>query len=237
MNYALILSGGVGTRMKSEIPKQYINVGGHPIIYYCLDTFLRHEMISGVIVAVADEWKPFVETVLMDYSSNKRVSIAPSGITRQFSIYNALKKAKECGCEDDDIVIIHDAARPMLSKELITRCLNGCMDADAVLPVVDMKDTVYYSKDGIKIDSLLDRSQLWSGQAPEAFRFGKYLKAHEEMTNEKLLKICGSTELAFIAGLKCKMVEGDPMNFKITTPEDLSNFESIIKNKSSDESL
>ena len=71
-------------------------------------------------------------------------------------------------------------------------------------------------------------SKLWSGQAPEAFVFGKYLKIHDEMTHEELLKINGSTEIAFKKGLKVEMVEGDPMNFKITTPEDLSNFESII---------
>ena len=75
---------------------------------------------------------------------------------------------------------------------------------------------------------MLNRNKLWAGQAPEAFVFGKYLKIHEEMTHEELLKINGSTEIAFKKGLKVEMVEGDPMNFKITTPEDLSNFKSII---------
>ena len=96
------------------------------------------------------------------------------------------------------------------------------------MPVIPVKDTVYLSEDGKHINSLLNRSHLWGGQAPEAFRFGKYIKVHEELQKEELLKINGSTEIAFKAGLNCQMIKGDPINFKITTPEDLSNFESII---------
>lgn len=154
---------------------------------------------------------------------------AKSGETRQYSIYNALKVIRENGFSDNSIVIIHDGARPLVSQELINRCLDGCKEADGIMPVIPVKDTTYLSEDGKHIHSLLDRSHLWAGQAPEAFRLGKYLKVHDEMPREDLLKINGSTEIAFKAGLNCQMVEGDPMNFKITTPEDLSNFEAIVK--------
>ena len=96
------------------------------------------------------------------------------------------------------------------------------------MPVIPVKDTVYLSKDGKNIDALLNRSQLWAGQAPEAFIFGKYLKVHDEMSHDELLKINGSTEIAFKNGMNVEMIKGDPMNFKITTPEDLANFETII---------
>lgn len=96
------------------------------------------------------------------------------------------------------------------------------------MPVIPVKDTTYLSEDGKHIQQLLNRSHLWGGQAPEAFRFGKYLHVHETMPRADLLKINGSTEIAFKAGLNCQMVTGDPMNFKITTPEDLSNFQAII---------
>ena len=99
------------------------------------------------------------------------------------------------------------------------------------MPVIVVKDTTYYSEDGKSITSLLDRSKLWAGQAPEAFVFGKYLRVHENMSREELLKINGSTEIAFKQGLKVELIKGDPMNFKITTPEDLSNFESIINGR------
>jgi len=228
--FAIILSGGIGTRMKADMPKQYMEVCGKPVISYAVKTFMDDEQTDAIIVGVANEWKPLVENICSIY--NKDVYYSQPGETRQYSIYNALVVAKEAGFSDDDIVIIHDAARPLVSKALIHRCYAGCENADGVLPVIPVKDTLYLSSDGKTIQSLLNRNHIWAGQAPEAFVFGKYLNAHITMTREDLLKINGSTEIAYKTGLRCEMVEGDPMNFKITTPEDLSNFETIIKNES-----
>jgi len=230
MNIAIILSGGVGSRMGLNIPKQYVEVHGQPIINYCLKIFFEDDNTDAVVIGVADEWKDYVVEKMQKLDIDKPVFFAKPGETRQYSIYNALKTVKEAGYRNEDIVIIHDAARPLVSHDLIKRCYEGCYEADGVMPVIPVKDTTYLSKDGKTIDSLLDRKQLWAGQAPEAFVFGKYLKAHDDMDREDLLKINGSTELAYKAGLRCHMVAGDPMNFKITTPEDLSNFESIIIN-------
>lgn len=229
MIIAIILSGGVGSRMGLDIPKQYVMVNEQPVLNYCLKTFLNTEKIDALVIGVADEWIEFVKEHLANLNPTKPVYYAKSGETRQYSIYNALKVIRENGFSDNSIVIIHDGARPLVSQELINRCLDGCKEADGIMPVIPVKDTTYLSEDGKHIHSLLDRSHLWAGQAPEAFRLGKYLKVHDEMPREDLLKINGSTEIAFKAGLNCQMVEGDPMNFKITTPEDLSNFEAIVK--------
>lgn len=228
MNYAIILSGGVGSRMKLNIPKQYIEINGKPIISYCLKTFTSCEIIDAIIIGVANEWYKFVNKYISELNTNKPIYYTLPGETRQFSIYNALKTIQKIGGQSEDIVIIHDAARPLVSNQLINNCINACQESDGVLPVIPVKDTIYYSKDGNQIDNLLDRSCLWAGQAPEAFRFGKYLKAHEEMEHNELLKINGSTEIAVKAGMQCKIIEGDPMNFKITTSEDLINFKNII---------
>lgn len=231
MNIAIILSGGVGSRMGLDIPKQYVTVENLPVISYCLQTFLRNEQTDVLVIGVADEWKEFVKEQVEKLNPKKPVFYAMPGETRQCSIYNALKEVKEKGFDDESVVIIHDAARPLVSQELIARCYNACKKADGAMPVIGVKDTTYYSEDGKNITNLLDRNKLWAGQAPEAFVFGRYLEIHEEMSHEALLQINGSTEIAFLNGMKVEMVEGDPMNFKITTPEDLSNFESIIKNR------
>lgn len=231
MNIAIILSGGVGSRMGLNIPKQYVVVNGQPIISYCLQTFLCNEHTDAIVIGVADEWKEYIMEQMEKLHPAKPVFYAASGETRQYSIFNALRVVKDQGYSDDSFVIIHDAARPLVSDELINRCYEACDRADGSMPVIAVKDTTYYSEDGKSITSLLDRSKLWAGQAPEAFVFGKYLQIHESMSHEELLKINGSTEIAFKQGLKVEMVEGDPMNFKITTPEDLSNFESIINSK------
>lgn len=228
MNIAIILSGGVGSRMGSDIPKQYIEVDKRPIISYCTETFFSISAIDVIIIVVAEEWRNFVKNVIESLFPQKPVFFTASGETRQYSIYNGLCVAKRQGASDDDIVIIHDAARPLVSCNLINSCLQGCKDADGVLPVIPVKDTLYRSIDGEHITNLLNRSELFAGQAPEAFIFGKYLSLHERMSHSELLKINGSTEIAYKGGLNIKLIRGDEMNFKITTPEDLSNFKSII---------
>lgn len=228
MIFAIILSGGVGSRMGADIPKQYIEVNGKPIISYCLQTFLNVQTIDGIIIGVAEEWKSYVEEKTKALKPQKKIFYAEPGETRQYSIFNALKVVYDIGGRDDDLVIIHDAARPLVSDPLIHRCFDGCQEADGVLPVIPIKDTIYQSTDKTHISNLLNRNELFAGQAPEAFRFGKYLQLHQEMTREELLKINGSTEIAYKGGLNIKLIPGEEMNFKITTPEDLSNFESII---------
>lgn len=228
MNIAIILSGGVGSRLGLNIPKQYAIVNNQPILNYCLSTFLRNENIDAMVIVAADEWIGFVKEHLSKLNPSKPVFYAKPGETRQYSIYNGLRIVRENGFNDDDFVIVHDGARPLVSHDLINRCLETCKEADGVMPVISVKDTIYLSEDGKHIQTLLNRSHLWAGQAPEAFRFGSYIRIHDEMKKEDLLKITGSTEIAYKAGLNCQMIEGDPMNFKITTPEDLSNFESLL---------
>lgn len=227
-NIAVILSGGIGSRMGLNMPKQYVMVDKKPIISYSVKQFLDNSLTDELVIVVANEWRSFVAQHISELYPQKPIYYAEAGETRQFSVYNGLKVISQNGYSTEDIVLIHDAARPLVTQDLINRCYEGCREADGVMPVISVKDTTYLSEDGKHIQSLLNRSHLWSGQAPEAFRFERYYKIHKDMPREELLTINGSTELAFKAGLNCQMIEGDPMNFKITTPEDLSNFEAII---------
>lgn len=226
MNIAIILSGGTGTRMGSNIPKQYIMVGGHPIIEYSINAFSKRKDIDMFVIVIANEWEEYLAKYT--HGIKQPIYFARPGENRQHSIYNALRVAKENNVCDSDIVIIHDAARPMVHDEIIDSCISGCQTHDGVLPVIRVKDTIYLSEDGTEIKRLLKREQLFAGQAPESFVFGKYLKIHDDMTYEDILKINGSTEIAYKMGLHVKLVKGDEMNFKITTPEDLKMFEAII---------
>ena len=232
MNIAIILSGGVGSRMGLNMPKQYVEVCGRPILEYCLKTIITHDKINMVIIGVADEWLGFVKDIVLRIGAKIPVYYSKPGEIRQCTIINALKVAKQNGAKESDVVLIHDGARPLLTSKLVTDCLVACKNADAVLPVIPVKDTTYLSQDGVHIDSLLERKTLWNGQAPEAFKFGSYYDANLKLTEEELNRITGSTEVSYRAGLKCVLIPGDTNNFKITTPEDLSNFESIIKNES-----
>lgn len=226
---AIILSGGVGSRMGADRPKQYLEVGNKPIIWHCLQLFEQHPLIDQVIIVAALVWQDYIKSMISILEMKKFAGFAAAGGSRQQSIYHGLLKAKENGAKDDDIVIIHDAVRPCVSARILSDCVNMLDQADGAMPVLTVKDTVYKSADGKYIAALLNRDEIFAGQAPESFRFGKYFAVHENLSEEELASIRGSSEIAFKAGMKIRMFDGDEKNYKITTPADLEKFCQQIK--------
>lgn len=226
MNIAIILAGGTGTRVGGDIPKQYLEAGGRPVIRYSLDTCFGSGEIDAVHVVAEQCWRELIEAHLPEGNREKWKGFSEPGETRQLSIWNALTDiAGYAGAED--IVFIHDAARPLLSGGLLHRCLQSVKGHDGVLPVLPMKDTVYYSEDGRRISGLLKRSSIYAGQAPEVFVYGKYYEANRALFPEKIRAINGSTEPAVMAGMDIVMIDGEENNFKITTQADLEKFRSM----------
>ncbi|MBQ8007249.1 MAG: 2-C-methyl-D-erythritol 4-phosphate cytidylyltransferase [Lachnospiraceae bacterium] len=231
MNIALILSGGTGTRLGGDIPKQYIKVKGRMLIAYCLNMFATHSAIDGIFVVAAPEWRDEIinECGRLGIGKAAITGFSDPGRTRQLSILNGLRdidtyvKSSDKPVEDP-VVIIHDAARPNLTAEYLDRCLDAIEGCDGVMPTLPMKDTVYYSENGTKVDRLLDRSCIYAGQAPELYRLKKYLEANEKLLPDEILKINGSTEPAVIAGLDVAMIPGDENNYKVTTKKDMDKF-------------
>jgi 2-C-methyl-D-erythritol 4-phosphate cytidylyltransferase len=154
-----------------------------------------------------------------------KLAFAEPGENRQLSIYHALLALREeMGTSDEDVVLIQDAARPNTSLEQLAQCFEAARGHDGAIPVLPMKDTVYLSEDGKAVTSLLNRSSVFAGQAPEAFRYGAYIKANQALLPDKILGINGSTEPAILAGLDVAMIPGDEHNYKITTRADLERF-------------
>lgn len=229
MAVALILSGGTGTRLGADIPKQYIEVYDRPVISYCIERLSCHEKIGGIQIVAATQWHEKIGDCLIKYDKNKKFrGFSTPGENRQLSIYNGLTDIRGYA-DDSDIVLVHDAARPLLSVKMITDCLEAVQDHDGVVPVLPMKDTVYQSMDGKKISALIKRSEIYAGQAPEAFRIGAYCEANRRLCPDKILTINGSTEPAVMAGMDMVMIAGDEGNFKITTAEDLERFKGIVQ--------
>ncbi len=224
MNIALILAGGTGTRLGSEVPKQYIEVGGRPVISYCLKTFVSHPDIDAIQIVADDSWHEYIYSYLIeDDKVRKWKGFSKQGENRQLSILNALTDIRKYA-SDQDLIMIHDAVRPFLSVEMIEAVFQEAVGHDGVLPVLPMKDTVYFSETGKKISGLLDRNCIFVGQAPEVFRLGKYYEANLALLPDRILQINGSTEPATMAGMDIVMIAGDEGNFKITTQEDLRRF-------------
>lgn len=229
MNYAIILSGGIGTRLGLDIPKQYYEVNNKPIIRNVIKRLEECEMVDGIVIVADVKWQDYVQKQIS--IPEKFLGFALPGENRQLSIYNGLCQLRSFA-KEEDVVLVQDAARPNTSMSLIEDCYDLTDDIDGVMPVLPMKDTVYLSEDGQLVTSLLERKQVYAGQAPESFRFGKYLVANENLLPNKILSINGSTEPAVMAGMLIKMIPGDENNFKITTEADLKRYESICLGRS-----
>ncbi len=235
MAIALILSGGSGTRLGSDIPKQYIKVYDRRVISYCIERVCGHAGIDGIQIVAAPQWHGTIQECMQQYDKNGKFrGFSAPGENRQLSIYNGLVDIRKYA-DDFDTVLIHDAARPLLSAQMITQCLKAVQGHDGVVPVLPMKDTVYRSVDGRKISALVSRSEIYAGQAPEVFKIGAYHEANRVLFPDKILTINGSTEPAVMAGLDMVMISGDEGNFKITTPEDLERFREIVKKQKEEE--
>ena len=244
MNTAILLSGGVGSRLGLTIPKQYIRIGGRMLITYALAALAESSFIDRILIVAEKEWRePLLSDAAMGHVLvDKIVGFAQPGLNRQLSICNGMQEMlRQMDLEiwdQEDTVFIHDAARPLLSQKQIADCFGALAGHDGVMPVLPMKDTVYLSedgetvylsRDGETVSELLDRNQIFAGQAPELFRFGKYYQANMALTPERLSAVNGSTEPAVLAGMDIVMIRGDEKNFKITTPEDLERFRKMEK--------
>lgn len=228
MNYAVILSGGIGTRMHmGDFPKQYYKVKDRMILEYTLDSFQNTDSVDEIVIVMAKAWQEKLGAELRSKYS-KIVGYTLPGAIRQESILSGLELCMERSKSESDKVIIHDGVRPLVTCELIEACFDAIGEYEACLPVIPATDTIYYSEDGKGVDKLLDRSKLFMGQSPETFWLHQYYRAHDGKSHEFLESMRGTTEIAHVAGMKICMIPGDPMNFKITHPADLQRFRMIV---------
>ena len=229
MMTALVLAGGTGSRVGTEIPKQYLEVGGKPVMIYCLEELDKNQNIDAIQIVAEEYWHDRILSWLHRYHMSRKFrGFSLPGENRQLSIFHGLEDIRKYAV-DTDCVFIHDAARPFLSQKMIDTCVEALWGHDGVLPVLPMKDTVYVSEDGKSISSLINRSQVFAGQAPEVFALGKYYEANRRLLPDRILAINGSTEPAIMAGMDIAMIPGDEENYKITTKADLERFSEKIK--------
>ena len=218
MNYAIILSGGIGTRMRTDgFPKQYLQ--------YTLETLAECSIIDVIVIVMAEEWKKKIGKNIVE-SVGKKILFALPGSSRQESIFHGLQACvanKEIDVNDK--VIIQDAVRPLAFFERLRKVAD--LKYDGCMPAIPVVDTIYVSNDGKNIDGLLNRDTLFAGQAPEAFNLKKYYDINKNYTSEDFINIKGTTEIAYKHNLKVCIINGEEKNFKITTPTDLLKFETM----------
>lgn len=249
MNYAILLSGGTGTRTGSEIPKQYVRRNGHMMITEALGALLQSPQIDKVVITADEAWQDEIlkDIRTAELPTDRIIGFAMPGDTRQLSIFNAIEHILEItgnrsesighnidskdsislnteADDNNDTILVHDAARPYITQDLIAACYDALTGYDGVMPVLPMKDTVYLSEDGKGITGLLDRSKIYAGQAPELFRLKPYHMANRSLMPSDIYKINGASEPAVMAGMKIAMIPGDERNTKVTSAGDLEKF-------------
>ena len=242
MNAAILLAGGTGSRINSDIPKQYITIGGRMVLAYAYHALQASSVIDGIWIVAEESRRAQISWELESHENvGKLMGFADPGSNRQRSIVNALKamgtvngeNTSDSGSHSNnnsiETVLIHDAARPNTTTKLIDDMYAALKGHDGVMPVLPMKDTVYDSMDGVHVSHTLDRGRIYAGQAPELFLYDKYLKANLKLSDQQMDVICGASEPAVMVGLDIVMIAGDEANYKITTDHDMDRFRSMIE--------
>ena len=218
---AVIFAGGVGSRMKSaDIPKQFIEVEGKPIIIHTIEKFESHLQVDKIVVACLEKWIPVLEWELKKYNIEKVISIVPGGSNGHESIHNGLMEVNKYS-SNDDIVLICDGVRPLISEKLITTCIEETKKFGTAVPVTPSIDSVLESKDGVFCNKNYDRSTMFITQAPQGYYMEKIMWAHQEAAKRNIKAPTSSSELLIELGEKVHLFIGERQNIKVTTPEDL----------------
>lgn len=232
-NIAVILAGGTGTRMGSPVPKQYLPIEGKEVIAYSIEAFDQSESIDEIAVVVHPEWIGHVKDLVEAGGWKKVRNVISGGSERYLSTLNAV--AAYLDCPDDTNLIFHDAARPWISQEVITRVVQALERHEAVGVGIPSTDTVWevrreFNEDPVSgltscfIARIPERKQMWRAQTPQAFRLWVIRDAYQRALQDPQFTVtddCGVVR-KYMPEMKIHVVEGEERNRKITFPEDMS---------------
>ncbi|UCG12769.1 MAG: 2-C-methyl-D-erythritol 4-phosphate cytidylyltransferase [Deltaproteobacteria bacterium] len=220
---AIIPAAGVGRRMGGAVEKQFLCLGGVPIVAHTLGVFQRSPLVDGVVLVVASHQRSHLtEKVLEPYSSEKLIAVVDGGRERQDSVAFGLGAVPpEC-----ELVVVHDGARPLLSHELLVSVLEAAQVHGAALAATPAGDTVKRTKDGL-VTETLERDTIWLAQTPQAFHAGLIRKAYKEAVKAQ---ITSTDDAALVErlGVAIHVVPGSSENIKVTTPADLIVAEALL---------
>lgn len=228
MNIALIIAGGIGARMHQDIPKQFINVQDKPIIIYTMEAFQKHPNIDVIEVVCLEGWHDIVRAYSKQFGITKLENIVGGGETGLQSIRNGLKDIETRHNDPDDIVLIHDAIRPMVSQDIISDNIRVCRKYGNAITVIPCTSVMLKTYDSISAESQIPRDNLKITQTPQSFFLQDILKAHKEAELKGINDSIASCSLYVELGRKLYLSMGSEKNIKLTTSEDIEIFTALL---------
>ena len=231
MVFAVICAGGIGSRMgNAEKPKQYLNVGGKPIILHTIEKFVVNEEFEKIIVLVPESWISYTKDIINKHLQGiEKVEVMAGGSDRNSTIMNAINYIEEkFGLDDDTIIVTHDAVRPFVTHRIIMDNIEAAVKVGACDTVIPATDTIVESLDGEKISSIPDRSKVYQGQTPQSFRAKRLKELYSSLTDEEKAMVADAAKIYLLKGEAVHLVRGEVFNIKITYPYDLTVAETLI---------
>jgi len=238
MVIAAILAGGSGSRMgNAQTPKQFLLLGGKPVLVHTLERFLTHPEIDELLLLCPQAWLPQTQALLVRFVPEAaRVKLLAGGETRNGTLENALRYIAENHPQQEDAVIVtHDAVRPFLNHRIISENIEAARKHGATDTIVPATDTIVRSEDGAFISAIPPRSSMYQGQTPQSFRIGKLRSVLEILTDEERESLTDACMIFSLKGEPVYLVPGDVRNFKITYPQDLELARVLLQQENNEE--
>ena len=230
---AVVPAGGSGTRMGNEVPKQFLQLGGVPLLIHALRVFESSRTIAEIVVVVPQDAVTYCQQELLPQFALSKVStVTAGGVRRQDSVWNGLQAVDE----RTKIVVVHDAVRPFVTGAMVEQVVERAGTNGAAIAAIPLHDTVKRAAPDGTIETTLDRQRLWSAQTPQAFKLELLLEAHRSSRQSGV----EATDDAFLVeqiGHHVAIVNGSPDNIKVTRPEDLVMGEAILRLRTSETGL
>ena len=233
MNIALIIAGGVGARMGQDIPKQFLTVNDRPVIVYTLEAFQRHPEVDSIAVVCVEGWESVLSAYARQFGITKLDCIVTGGENGQDSIRNGVFEL-ERRHSPDDIVLIHDAIRPMVSAEIISDCIAKARLHGSAISVVPCAEAMLTTGDGIVSDGQYPRDSLRRTQTPQGFPLGRICDLHRRALEAGITNSVASCTLMVEMGESVHFSLGSERNIKLTTVEDIDIFKALLAARRSD---
>lgn len=232
-NIALLIAGGSGVRMHQNIPKQFLTVNENPVIVYTLEAFQKHPEIDAIAVVCIEGWESVLWAYANQFNISKLKYVVPGGKNGQDSIRNGVFELEK-HYSPDDLVLIHDAIRPMVSAEIISDNIRVAKEKGNAIAVIPCAEAMIQTEDGIVSLGSYPRDRLKRTQTPQAFSIGKICDLHRRALEAGITNSIASCTLMIEMGEQVYFSAGSEKNIKLTTEEDIDIFKALLAVKRSD---